>query len=79
MLHFIFMADSVEEVVDSGGSVVDVEEEDPTERGGTLRKTVESMLKMGRNLEMTNRVKGAGTIYHKVVCYRTIKLLYIGI
>lgn len=57
------MADFVEEEVDSGGSVVDVEEGDPTERGGTLRKTVESMLKMGRNLEMTNLVKGAGKIY----------------
>lgn len=64
MLLFNFMVGSVEEEADSEGSVVDVEEGDPTERGGTPRKTVESMLKMGRNLEMTNLVKGAGRIYH---------------
>lgn len=64
MLHFTFMVGSVEEEADSEGSVVDVEEGDPTGRGGTPRKTVESMLKMGRNLEMTNLVKGAGRIYH---------------
>lgn len=58
------MVGSVEEEADSEGSVVGVEEGDPTERGGTQRKTVESMLKMGRNLEMTNLVKGAGRIYH---------------
>lgn len=62
------MVGSVEEEADSEGSVVDVEEGDHTERGGTPRKTVESMLKMGRNLEMTNLVKGAGRIYIIKLC-----------
>lgn len=58
------MVGFVEEEVDLEGFVVDVEEGDFIERGGISRKIVESMLKMGRNLEMINFVKGVGRIYY---------------